>query len=95
MKEGDVVTISPNLEDLEKAKKHYPFGINTGMLSLRGRQAQITMVRTDSYHPSHYPDYPNLDGNRYSIDLDNGIWAWANIMFKPCIGNLKIVEEKL
>ena len=94
MKEGDIVTISPNLKDLEKAKKPYPFGLSREMLNLRGKQAKITSVRNDSYHLSRYPDYPNLDGNRYHIDLDNGYWSWVNIMFKEGTG-LKIVEEEL
>lgn len=50
MKKGDIVTISPNLEDLETARKPYPFGLNQFMLNLRGRQAKITSVLTDSYH---------------------------------------------
>lgn len=94
MKEGDSVTISPNLGDLETANKPYPFGINTGMLNLCGRQAKITSVTLNCYDPLNYPDYPNLDGKLYYIDLDNGHWTWANIMFTESVG-LRIVEEEL
>ena len=94
MNEGDVITISPCLEELETARKSFPFGVNKSMLNLCGRKAKITKVRTDSYYLSDYPDYPNLDGNRYYIDLDDGLWSWANIMFKEGVG-LRIIEEDL
>lgn len=94
MKTGDIVTISPDLEDLETANKPYPFGLNSRMLNLRGRQAKIMSVITDYYHQENFPDYPNCDGHLYKIDLDNSVWSWANIMFGKCIG-LKIVDEEL
>ena len=95
MKIGDIVTISHNLGDLETAHKAYPFGLNTTMLNLCGKQAQIVSIKNDSYPPSKYPGYPDCDGKLYHIDLDNGAWSWANIMFEEGTFGLKIVEEEL
>lgn len=90
---GDKVIIA----DMNKIDNgpHHPFGVNESMKTMSGMQATIIDVIPSFYTPSMYSHCNNLDSALYRIDIDYGEWAWANIMFKPCIGNLKIVEEDL
>ena len=92
-KVGDKVII----DDLYELANNppYPLGIVEAMKEMSGMEARIIRIRTDAYTPNRYNNSNHLDGASYIIDIDDGEYYWANIMFKSEIGNLIVVDEEL
>ena len=87
---GDSVII---VDLVEGNRTSHPFSTNESMHRMSGVRTIITNV-TPNYYTPHSLN-KNTDGALYKIEADNGVWAWSNTMFHPCIGNLKVVEEEL
>jgi hypothetical protein len=92
-KVSDVVIIK---RDLERASNgDIPFGICDSMEKHAGKQAVIRDVFPNAKNAKDYPDHPDFDCARYRLDIDEGQWAWSNVMFETKQLDLTTKEEDL
>ena len=80
LKVGDKVIIRRDLPLFPNSE--IPFGVNDYMMDYRGKEAVIERVEADARSVKDYPDYPNFDGARYRLDIDDKKWSWSNVMFE-------------
>jgi len=73
-----VVNFEPN--------KIYPFGVNSEMKKCSGKIATITHVSKGHYDGN--------DINKYTIDLDGGLFNWADSMFEST-PKIKVSKKEL
>lgn len=79
-KVGDTVIVKRDLKHADNGD--IPFGVCDSMEKYAGKQAVIKEVYPKAKSTRDYLDYPNFDCARYRIDIDEGQWAWSNVMFE-------------
>ena len=92
-KVGDVITIKRDLECTGVGD--IPFGICDSMEKYAGKQAVIKEVFPNAKNIEDYPGYPGFDEAHYKLDIDEGRWAWSNVMFEESKSIKPSKEEDL
>lgn len=74
LKVGDTVCI----KQLSELEFRPPFGVSEQMYCYSGKKAKITAVKNDKYTiTDEYAPKSMLDGAKYTLDIDDGLWSWS------------------
>ena len=73
---GDVVRVR---EDLSPGMVYGDLSFAHGMKKYKGAIATVVSARRLS------ADYENIAESRYMLDIDNGAWAWNDLMLDPVV----------
>lgn len=86
---GDVVTIAEGLNKIsgDVQPSHRDPGVNREMISLEGCRAEITKVFSETA-------FYGYDGASYSINIDNGQYAWICDYFEDDSEDIEVADEE-